>query len=114
VPTITSYFLTMFLQRSPAFLVVLIGIIFALVRWNRHPKVSLLTLLALLLYIAKFVVFTGLYYSVPELARHASYDLGTVLFGVLDVLNDVAAAVVIVLLVVAAFIKREPVAAINN
>jgi hypothetical protein len=100
----------MFLQRSPAFLVVLIGIILALVRWRRHPRVSLVTILALLLYVFKFVAFTGLYYSVPYLTRHVAYDWGSVLFGVLDVLNDVATAIVIILLVVAAFMKREPVA----
>jgi hypothetical protein len=100
----------MFLQRSPALFVVFIGIIFALVRWRRHPKVSLVTIAALLLYLFKFVVFTGLYYSVPQITTHVAADLGPTLFFTLDVLSDIASAAVIVLLVVAAFMKRQPAA----
>jgi hypothetical protein len=98
----------MFLQRSPVFFVVLIGVIVSLVRWRRHPKVSLVTIIALLIYVIRFFVFTGLYYSVPQITTHLSAHIGPLLFATLDVLNDIASAVVIVLLVVAAFMKRKP------
>lgn len=42
IPVLTTYLL-----RSPLYLVWLVGIILAIALWSRHPKVSLLTTVAL-------------------------------------------------------------------
>ena len=47
----------MLLRRLPMFLVVLAGVIFLIVRWKRHPRVSLMTIIALALYLIEFIVY---------------------------------------------------------
>jgi hypothetical protein len=111
-----QYLLTMMLQRAPVLLVLLGGMIFAVVRWRRHPKVSLLTLVALALYLIKLLLFTALSYAVPQIreSMHLSYAVANNMFEVLSVLSDISFAVIIVLLVAAAFIRRGPLTVTNT
>lgn len=104
------------LQRSPLLLVVLAGILFSIVRWRRHPKASLITLIGLVFYLIKFFGFTALNYWIPSLreSMHWSYATANNLYTVLHVVNDFAFAIVIVLFVAAAFVNRRPVAATNS
>jgi hypothetical protein len=106
----TQYLLTMLLQRLPILLVLLGGIVFAIVRWRRHPKVSLMTVIGLVLYITKVLLFTLLSYSVPRFREtmHWSYAAANNIFEVLNILSDVSFAIIIVLLVTAAFVSRRP------
>ncbi len=46
---------------APVFLVWLIGILFALTRWRRHPKVSLIALIALGGYLLSTLAMEFLY-----------------------------------------------------
>lgn len=110
------YVFTMFLQRLPLLLVLLGGIVFSLARWKRHPKVSLMTLVGLVLYLIKVLIFTSLSYSVPKITQtmHWSYATANSMFEVLNVLSDISFAVIIVILVVAAFVNRGPAAATNS
>ena len=105
-----SYFSRIMLQRSPLLLVILCGIVLALVRWKRHPRISLFTLLGLLLYLFKLFSFTALFYSIPRIreAMNLSYGVANNLYSLLAVLNDLAFALIIVLLVVVAFAQRKP------
>jgi hypothetical protein len=86
-----------------------VGILFAVVRWKRHPKVSLLTLSAFGIYLIDFVVYTGLRYWLPNLIlimKLSDREYTRVLTAV-SVLDDFVFAAIIVLLVVAAFTGRR-------
>lgn len=111
-----SYFLMSLLQRSPMLLVVLVGILISIVRWRRHPKASLITLIALVFYLIKLFLFTAFNYWIPDLRESMHWSIATAnhLYTVLQVVNDFAFALVIVLLVAAAFVNRQPGVASGN
>jgi len=104
-----SYFLLALLRRLPMLILSVVGILFAIVRWKRHPKVSLLTLSAFGIYLIDFVVYTGLRYWLPNLIpmmKLSDREYTTVLTAV-SVLDDFVFAAIIILLVVAAFTGRR-------
>jgi len=107
---LTSYLFYMFARRIPMLLVSLGGIVFAIARWKRHPRVSLMTVLALALYWVEAFVYLCLRYWLPNLveAWKLSGSAINVLLVVISLLDDFAFAVVIILLVAAAFSGRKP------
>ena len=107
---LTSYLLYMFARRIPMLLVTLGGIVVAIARWRRHPRVSLMTVLALALYWVEAFVFLCLRYWLPNLveALKISGSAINVLLVVISLLDDFAFAVVVILLVAAAFSGRKP------
>ena len=107
---LTSYLFYMFARRIPMLLVTLGGIVVAIARWRRHPRVSLMTVLALALYWVEAFVFLCLRYWLPDLVEAWKLSGSTinVLLVVISLLDDFAFAVVIILLVAAAFSGRKP------
>ena len=57
-----SYFYYLFGRRWPMLLLVLAGIAVAIVRWKRHPKVSLLTVSGMVLFIGQSLTFGSIFY----------------------------------------------------
>jgi hypothetical protein len=104
------------LQRSPLSLVILAGIVLSIARWKRHPKASLITLIALGFYLIKLFLFTALNYWIGSLRESMDWSYATLnnLFTVLHVVNDMGFAIVLVLLVAAAFANRQTIPAINS
>lgn len=104
------------MQRSPLLLVVLGGVVFAMVRWRRHPRISFLTVLGLILYLLKVFIFAGLSYSIPQVREslHWSYAIANNLYIALNVLSDLAFSGILILLVATAFAQRQPAPAINK
>ena len=104
------YFLLMLLRRAPMLLLALGGIGFAIVRWKRHPRASLMTVLGLGLYLVEGFVYTGIIYGLPKLTQgmNLSYVQISPIYTALSVLDDFAFAAVIILLVAAAFAGRKP------
>ena len=104
-----SYLFNIFAGRIPLFLLLLGGIVFALMRWNRHPKVSFLTILGLFFYLLESIFFTFIVFLLPTLlpagARFVASDS---LYMVLFLLDDFAYAAVIIVLVSAVFTQRQP------
>jgi hypothetical protein len=76
----------------------------------------LLTLIALVFYLIKSFAFTAINYWIPTLreSMHWSYATAIHLYTVLQVVNDIAFAAVLVLLVAAAFVNRQPVVATSG
>jgi hypothetical protein len=89
-------------------LVVAGGIVFAIVRWKRHPRVSLMTLLGLAIYFVSTLFFLVLLHNVIGLheALHISYRQIGYIQTMLFVLDDFTYAAVLILLVAAAFTQR--------
>ena len=93
-------------------LVVLAGIVFAIARWKRHPKVSALTVAGLVVFQFQSLAFSSMYYFLPRLATRgwtwAAIDNLSI---VMDVCHDIFFAGAIALLAAAVFIGRSPKAA---
>jgi hypothetical protein len=114
--TANSFFFIAFVQRLPLVLVILAGIIFAVARWQRHPRVSLLTVTALVFYLIKVVAVTAISHWLPSLREtmHWSYATTNYLFMIEYIVSDILFAAVIIMLIAAAFTGRQPTAAAST
>lgn len=103
------FFVNMFARRSPVILVAGAGLIFALVRWKRHPRVSLMAALALFLYFVRLTLFAIFNYYLPNLFAgvfHVSDQGVSWAYTVFFFFEDLAFAGILILLVAAAFSQR--------
>ena len=103
------YFLLMMARRLPILLLILGGSALAIVRWRRHPRSSLMTLLALVIYLIEAILFTLLLYWLPELmySMKLSPKASSWLYTIIFFLEDFVMALIIILLVGAAFSGRS-------
>jgi hypothetical protein len=103
------YFLLMMVRRLPVLLIVLGGSVFAVLRWRRHPRVSLMTLIALLFYLIEAVAFIIFLYLLPDLMRamHLSGKASGWFYTMIFLFEDFAFAAVLLLLVGAALTGRR-------
>lgn len=108
------YFLMRLVRRLPMLLLCLGGILFAVARWKRHPRVSLMTLSAMLIYLVEAIIFIVFLYWLPNLLEPMRLTPGTEswIYSIIFFFEDFVFALVIVLLVGAAFTKRAPQAAL--
>lgn len=96
-------------------LLVLAGLVFAIIRWKRHPKVSLLTVSGLVLFLAQSLTFGTIFYLLPRLHDQGwSYGGINNLYLAGSICRDIIYSGVIVLLVSAAFTQRTSNAAISG
>jgi hypothetical protein len=106
-----SFFYYIFARRWPVMLVVLAGIVFAIIRWKRHPKVSALAVAGLVLIQFQSLAFSSLYYFLPRLAARGwtwrSIDNLSIM---LEICHDVFLSGAIALLAAAAFSGRRSLA----
>ncbi len=100
---------SLLLRRSVLLLVIIGGIGYALVRWKRHPRVSLMTTIALLLYLVESYAFSFIFHYLPSLfgSLHMTVSGMRILDTVLQLIDDFAFAAVLILLVAAAFSQRS-------
>ena len=85
------------------------GTIFAIIRWKRHPRVSLMTVIALVIYMIEAFLFSVFLYYLPDLiqAMHFSSKAIDWLYFFVFFFEDLVPALVILLLVGAAFSQRN-------
>ena len=110
------YVLLMMARRSPMLLLALGGIIFAIVRWKLHPRVSLMTVIALVILLVEAFVFSILLYYIPELLRPMTLSSKAIdwLYFFVFFFEDFIPSLILVLLVGAAFSQRNPPAVTSN
>lgn len=102
-----AYLLYIFARRIPLIILMIGGIVFAMVRWNRHPRVSFLTILGLVFYLLESTLFTFMIYLMPTLLPPGGpIGINDTLYDVLYVVDDIAYAAVLIVLVAAVFTKR--------
>jgi len=106
-----SYNSFLFLRRAPIFLIVAIGIVLSLVRMRRHPRASLLTMLAMVL-----LAFVGIFFTLllQWLTRDMSAAGANRFYDVARVFQDFIFAAEIVLLVAAAYSDRRPIGQLRS
>ena len=85
------------------------GIIFALVRWKLHPRASLMTVIALVIFIIDAFVYSIVLYFLPDLFRPmlTSAKMINWLYFFIYFFDDFVFALVIILLTGAAFSQRN-------
>jgi hypothetical protein len=99
------------LEQLPSLLTILALIIVAIVRWKRHPKVSLLTSAGLTLLLLNAIVFGGVYAWVPNVLIESALpeNRDTVarnVYLILGLATNMSLAVALGLLLGAIFIQR--------
>ena len=98
----------LFITRWPMYLTSFAGLVFAIIRWKRHPRVSLMAILALLLLMGQSLIFNTAFYFLPRLTEQGfSYGAIDRFYILVEVCRDIVYAVIIVLLVSAAFSQRS-------
>jgi len=99
----------MTLRRSPMLLLAVVGSLFAIIRWKRHPRASLLTVLALVLYLIDAFIVSTIFFYIPAMTRRFELSSSAIdwLFFCVYFIADFVPALTIILLVAAAFIGRR-------
>jgi hypothetical protein len=96
-------------RRSPMLLLALGGSIFAILRWKRHPRVSLMTVSAMVIYMIDAVVFQIFLYYFPFMIRNVQVSPKAIdwLYFFIFFFQDFVFAIITILLVAAAFSQRN-------
>jgi hypothetical protein len=106
----------MIARRSPMLLLAVGGTVFALIRWKRHPRVSLMTVIALVIYVIDAFVFSIFLYYLPDLIQTMRFTSKGIdwLYFFIFFIGDFVPALIIILLVAAAFSQRNSLPATSN
>lgn len=113
-----AYLLKDLAIQIPSFLTILGCMIFAIVRWKHHQRVSLVVLIGLLLLVIHLIVFAFIYAWVPDWIISAADPASRVsttqnVYIGLAVIYNSFEAVAVALLVVGIFMRRSPAQAIT-
>jgi hypothetical protein len=102
-------FLLMLVRRSPMLLLAIGGIVFALVRWKLHPRASLMTLIALVIFILDVIGFFIVSNVLPDLAHPMLTSVKAIdwFYFFMYFFDDFIYALVLVLLIAAAYTGRR-------
>ena len=96
------------LTQLPSLLTLLICLVIAIVRWKRHPKVSLVAALAFLFLILHGLVFSAAYIWIPRwFLCSGSYESNPTFFLVFSLITNLLFAIALATLLVAVFIDRS-------
>jgi hypothetical protein len=107
--------LIMLARRSPVLLLALGGSIFAILRWKRHPRVSIMTVIAFVICLIDAVVFQIFLYYFPVMIRSVvSPKTVDWLYFFIFFFQDFVFAAIIILLVAAAFSQRKATPAVST
>jgi hypothetical protein len=103
-------------EQAPSLIAMAACLVFALTRWKRHPKVSLLVALSMALLLVHVFVFLFIYDWIPPLFFRATITrtfeenerIRRIVFLVLGLSYNVTKAVGFAVLLAAIFIQRKP------
>jgi hypothetical protein len=101
-----SSLILLLLRKSPLFLVLIGGLIFAVIRWKRHRRTSLLASIGISVYLLSILVVSSTYYVVPGLLERMHISMATQVFTVIQIIDDLVYSGVLILLIGAAFSER--------
>lgn len=98
--------------QTPSFIAIIVCAILAIIRWKRHPRVSLVLLIGLLLLLIHEFAFSVVYATVPDLIIKSASDVqrSTITRNVyigLAVIYNCVEAVPFVCLLIAIFMGRR-------
>jgi hypothetical protein len=107
--TWVGLFLGSLVVGSPVLVVDLVGIVLALVRWRRHPRVSQFALLAYGLFLVAWVGGSFLFAWLPDHLepREGMFERRLTIMTVIGLIRNVFAVIPATLLMTAVFIDRS-------
>lgn len=95
--------------RLPSLLTMLACILVAVIRWKRHPKVSLTLVIGLVLLFLHTFVFAFVYAYVPDvLAGPGNYAAMRTIIAVISFIYNSLLAIALGILLAAVFMQRSP------
>lgn len=102
-----------YLEQLPSLLALLACLVFAVVRWKRHPKVSMVVVIALGFLLLHELIFTAVYNIVPGwFIRSARYEniqkVVENVYLVLGLISNGTAAIGFGVLLAGIFMQRKP------
>jgi len=102
-------FLPNLAYQLPVLIVLIVGLIFAIIRWKKHPRTSLLTLIAIVIILIVTILGVISNSFLPQILYTSNIDYSTIgiIFSVTSVLFNIMTAVSWVLLLIALFGKRK-------
>ena len=95
------------LQQLPSLLAILVCILFAIIRWKRHPRVSLVVIISLMLLILHTLTFAAIYVWVPEAVMRSGWISIETMVTALGLIYNVALVIPFALLLIAIFMQRK-------
>ncbi len=101
------------LQQLPSLLTMLACILFAIFRWKRYPRVSLMVIISLMLLILHSLTFAVIYIWVPDAVMRSGWISMQTMLTALGFIYNVALAVPFALLLIAIFMQRKGVPQIS-
>ena len=101
------------LQQLPSLLTMLVCILFAAIRWKRHPRVSLVVIISMMLFFLHTLAFTVIYMWVPEAVMRSGWISIQTMLTAMGLIYNVALAVPFALLLIAVFMQRKAVTQIS-
>lgn len=103
-----TFLVYLLIKKSVLIMTIVAGIGFAVYRWKRHPRISLMTVLALGLYLIDTLAFAIITSLLPRFffQLHLTARNISTLDSVFQLLDDFVFATVLILLVAAAFTGR--------
>ncbi|HYH84404.1 MAG TPA: hypothetical protein VEX60_02915 [Pyrinomonadaceae bacterium] len=103
-----SELLRSLLMRLPTLLLFAAGVVFAIIRWKRHPKVSLLTLLGLCIWQIESFAFMFVRNRLPDWLRENGWDSESTItaYFAINLTQDFFYSIMLILLVAAALSQR--------
>lgn len=109
--SLSPYIGSLLMRRTPVFTMAVIGIVLALIRIKHHPRVSLLTILALLIWVLQGLFFYVLGAALNDIIARMKLSVAASewAFFFIYFFEDFIFAAVIILLVVAAYKGRNQV-----
>ncbi len=98
------------LQQLPSLLTLLVCILFAAIRWKRHPRISLVLIIGLVLLILHSLFFAVAYNWVPGWLRESDWVSVPTMLTAMGFIYNAALSVPLALLLIAIFMQRNPAA----
>lgn len=96
------------LLQLPSLLTILGCIVVAIIRWKRHPKVSLTVMISLVLLLAFTFVFPFVYSFVPDLiVKPGDFKTRQTVFAVISFFYNSSWGIALAVLLVAIFMQRN-------
>jgi len=96
------------LTQLPSLLTLLVCLVISIVRWKRHPKVSMVAALAFVFLILHGLVFSAAYIWIPRLFfGSGSYESHPTFYWALALITNFLFAIALATLLLAVFVDRD-------
>ena len=94
-------------MQLPSMLTMLGGIVVAIVRWKRHPRVSLTIVISLALMLLHLIIFAVVFATIHSLVSYENFRLLQTYQTIVSILYNLTLAILTAILIAAIFMQRN-------